>query len=254
MAIFHAVFVCPNPSFSVFLSHFRIEAMEGGKDIFVSPLRPQHVFEGGDLVHVFEGTGVGNKGARSVGWFGRVVGREGSKYLVRNRLLSARGSPNLVDWQFMKLQTDYSLSNGISEERVHYRTLSKRTRERVLASADEQNNNRREQAEKELVRVKKIRTQEKQTYLSRREHIEQQGVAVMKESKFVFDEQVHYWQAKCESLEQQKKSLNYHNRTTSKRKEVLNCLVLSFRVFSCQVYCLVSSCLLLSYFIIFFLV
>ena len=46
---------------------------------------------------------------------------------------------------------------------MHYRTLSKRTRERVLASADEQNNNRREQAEKELVRVKKIRTQEKQS-------------------------------------------------------------------------------------------
>ncbi len=87
--------------------------MEGGKDTFVSPLPPQHVFARGDLVHVFEGTGVGNKGVRSVGWFGRVVGSDGSKYLVRNRLLSAklRGSPNLVDGQFLKLQTDYSLSN-----------------------------------------------------------------------------------------------------------------------------------------------
>ncbi len=48
-------------------------AMEGGNKMFVSPLPPQHVFEGGDLVHVFEGTGAGNKGVRSVGWFGRVV-------------------------------------------------------------------------------------------------------------------------------------------------------------------------------------
>jgi hypothetical protein len=228
--------------------------MEGENEMCVSPLVQLPAFREGDLVHVFEGTGVGKVGNRSVGWFGRVVGSDGSKYLVRNRLLSARGSPNLVDGQFLKLQTDYSLSNGISEERVHYRTLSKRTRERVLASADEQNNNRREQAEKELVRVKKIRTQEKQSYLSRREQIEQQGMAVMKESKSVFDEQVHYWQAKCESLEQQKKSLNDHNRTASKRKEVLNCLVLSFRVFSCHVYCLVSFGLLLSYFVMFFLV
>ena len=51
----------------------------------------------GDLVHVFEGTGVGKEGLRNVGWFGKVVGMEGGAFLVRNRLLAAKGRPNLVD-------------------------------------------------------------------------------------------------------------------------------------------------------------
>ncbi len=59
--------------------------MEVGKDIFLSPGPSCHGFKEGDLVHVFEGTGVGKLWNRSAGWFGRVVGRDGdgNTYFVR---------------------------------------------------------------------------------------------------------------------------------------------------------------------------
>jgi hypothetical protein len=71
--------------------------MEGEKEICVSPLVQLHAFPDGDLVDGFEGTGVGKVGNRSVGWFGRVVGRDGDTYMVRNRLLAGRGSPTRVE-------------------------------------------------------------------------------------------------------------------------------------------------------------
>ena len=90
----------------------------------------------GDLVHVFEGTGAGLVNGRDVGWFGKVVGMEGETYLVRNRLLNGRGPANRVLGQFLKLQKDFGFAMG-GEERVHFRSLSKRTRERLLSSSDE---------------------------------------------------------------------------------------------------------------------
>ncbi len=50
------------------------------------------MFNVGDNVHVFEGTGTGQVKMRSVAWFGRVVGMKEGKYLVRNRILAGRGS------------------------------------------------------------------------------------------------------------------------------------------------------------------
>jgi hypothetical protein len=105
----------------------------------LSPQPPVPFFEGGDMVHVYEGTGVGKKGLRNVGWFGKVIGRERDAYLVRNRLLAAKGRPTLVEAKFIRKQTDFGLECG-SGERVHFRKLSKRTRERILESADEHNN------------------------------------------------------------------------------------------------------------------
>jgi hypothetical protein len=199
---------------------------------------------------VFEGKGVGKLWNRSAGWFRRVVGRDGdgNTYFVRNRILSAKGSSARVDGEYMTLQTDFTLARG-SEERVHFRTLSKRTRERVVASADEHNNARRELAEKELIRVKKLKTLEKESYLLRREQKEQQGVALIIETKAVFDEQLQYWQKKCELLEQQKKSSNEQTKKTSKTKEVLHSLVLSVRVLSFHVY---SFLFRLLYFVVLF--
>jgi hypothetical protein len=107
----------------------------------------------GDLVHVFEGTGAGLVRGRDVGWFGKVVGVEGEFFLVRNRLLNGRGPPNRVEGQYLRLQTDFGLQMG-SEERVHYRTLSKRTRERLLASSDEHNSCAAKKAVRELKKVK----------------------------------------------------------------------------------------------------
>jgi hypothetical protein len=113
--------------------------MEGEKDMFESPPPTEHEFHTGDMVHVFEGTGVGNVKTRHVAWFGRVVGREGDLYLVRNRVLAAKGRPSLVEGKFMQKQTDFGLACG-TEKRVHFGNLTKRTRERILLSADERNN------------------------------------------------------------------------------------------------------------------
>jgi hypothetical protein len=142
--------------------------MEEGRELMLSPEPPVPLFGVGDMVHVFDGTGVGKEGLRNVGWFGKVVGTKGGAYLVRNRLLAAKGSPNLVEGQFMKLQVDYGLDCG-SGERVHYRNLPKRTRERIMNSADERNSWSVKECQKELMKVKKQKTQEKDAYLMRRQ-------------------------------------------------------------------------------------
>ena len=134
--------------------------MEGGEQICVPSSPYVQKFKEGDMVHVFEGTGVGRVENRDVGWFGKVVGREGDFYLVRNRLLAARGRPNRVEAQYMKVQVDFGLTSG-SEERVHFRSLSKRTRDRILLSSDEHNNWQAKDAQKQLVKAKKQKTAEK---------------------------------------------------------------------------------------------
>ncbi len=78
-------------------------------DSLLSPQLPVPIFAEGGMVHVFEGTGVGKESLRNVGWFGKVVGREGDVYLVRNRLLAAKGRPILVEEKFMRIQTDFGL-------------------------------------------------------------------------------------------------------------------------------------------------
>ncbi len=60
------------------------------------------------------------------------------KFLVRNRILAARGSPALDEGQYLQLQTDFGLGVA-SGERTHYRALSKRTRERIEQSVDRRN-------------------------------------------------------------------------------------------------------------------
>ncbi len=78
---------------------------------------------------------------------------------MRNRILDSKGTPTRVDAPFLRLQTDFTLGSG-NEDRVHFRTLSKRSRDRILASADEQNKSRRDVAEKALAHVKKQKTVE----------------------------------------------------------------------------------------------
>ena len=88
---------------------------------------------------------------------------EGETYLVRNRLLNGRGPANRVLGQFLKLQKDFGFQMG-SEERVHFRSLSKRTRERLLSSSDEHNTFAAKKAERELNKVKHQKTQDKEAY------------------------------------------------------------------------------------------
>ncbi len=70
-------------------------------------LSPEHVplFKVGDSVHVIEGTGTGHVKMSSVAWFGRVVGMEEGKFLVRNRIQAGRGSPAMIDGQYLILHT-----------------------------------------------------------------------------------------------------------------------------------------------------
>jgi hypothetical protein len=56
---------------------------------------------------------------------GLLGGRQGDTYLVRNRILSAKGSPTRVDGQYLKLQRDFTLGSG-SEQRIRFWTLSKK--------------------------------------------------------------------------------------------------------------------------------
>jgi hypothetical protein len=199
--------------------------MEGEKDMFPSPSPTVHEFANGDMVHVFEGTGVGNVKMRHAAWFGRVVGREGDTYLVRNRLLVAKGRPVKVDGKFMEKQTDSGLSCG-TQERVHFRTLSKRTRERILHSADEQNNWSAQAAQKELIKVKKQKTEQKDAYIARREKIESQGATFVHQCKTELEQEVQYWQGKYETIKGKFTSTHEDRGQASHKHEVLYCLVL----------------------------
>ena len=188
-------------------------------DSFFSPGPPVPIFGDGDMVHVFEGTGVGKKGGREVGWFGRVVEREGDAYLVRNRLLAAKGRPNLVEGKFMRIQVDFGLECG-SGERVHFRNLGKRTRERILQSADERNNWTAKEALKELTKVKKQKTKEKEAYLLRRERMDEIGTSSRQQTKKDYEEQINFWQIKTEQLEEKMKRNLLNYKRISDKKEV----------------------------------
>ena len=140
-------------------------AMEEDGNSFLSP---EHVplFKVGDSVHVFEGTGTGQVKMRSVAWFGRVVGMKEGKFLVRNRILAARGSPALVEGQYLQLQTDFGLGVA-SGERTHYRTLSKRTRERIEQSVDRRNDGVVKEAREEIKKLKTKQTKVNEAHRDR---------------------------------------------------------------------------------------
>ena len=205
--------------------------MEEGGQTFFSPHTPVPLFAVGDMVHVFEGTGVGKEGLRNVGWFGKVVGREGDAFLVRNRLLAAKGRPNLVEGECMKLQADFGLECG-SAERVHFRNLSKRTRDRIMESADEQNNWVTKSAKKEIVKLKKQNTQQKDAYLLRREQLSSQGVSAMQQNTIDYQQKLKYWQDKSETYQKKLQTVHeIHKRTCLKVQVVSVCLSLGICLF-----------------------
>ncbi len=132
---------------------------------------------------------------------------------MRNRLLNGRGTANRVLGQFIKLQTDFGLQVG-SEERVHFRTLSKRTRERLLARSDEHNNFAAKKAEKELKKVKHQKTQDKETYERRCLRVEEQGAAAQLRNKTEHEGNLVYWQLKAEGLQDKMKTMKVHPNPT----------------------------------------
>ena len=187
-------------------------AMEGDGLSFLSP---EHVplFKVGDSVHVFEGTGSGQVKMRSVAWFGRVVGMKEGKFLVRNRILAARGSPALVEGQYLQLQTDFGLGVA-SGERTHYRTLSKRTRERIEQSVDRRNDGVVKEAREEIKKLKTKQTKDNEAHRDRFGKLSDKSTAAVNEAKLQFKEQLDYWKTKCETLHT-KKVIPYSNPNAS---------------------------------------
>jgi hypothetical protein len=120
---------------------------------------------------------------------------------VRNRILTAKGRPNRVEAQYIKKQVDFGLQSAI-EDRVHFRNLSKRTRDRIMHSSNERNQWETKDAQKQLIKLKKQKTHEKEAYLHRRQQIETQRTSALDQSKYNFEQQVKYWQDKCEVLQQ----------------------------------------------------
>ncbi len=70
----------------------------------------------------------------------------------------------MVEGKFMKLQVDYGLECG-SGEKVHFRNSPKRSRERILNRADERNSWSVKECQKDLTKVKKQKTKEKDAYI-----------------------------------------------------------------------------------------
>ena len=91
----------------------------------------------------------------------------------------------------MKVQVDFGLTSG-SEERVHFRSLSKRTRDRILLSSDEHNNWQAKDAQKQLAKAKKQKTAEKEAYLLRRQQILTQGTSAKDQYTNDFEIQLKY--------------------------------------------------------------
>jgi hypothetical protein len=178
-------------------------------------LSPEHVplFKVGDSVHVFEGTGTGQVKMRSVAWFGRVVGMKEGKFLVRNRILAARGSPALVEGQYLQLQTDFGLGVALGE-RTHYRTLSKRTRDRIEQTVDRRNDGVVKEARDEIKKLKTKQTKDNEAYRDRLGNLSDKSNAAEKEARLQFKEQLDYWKKKCETLHT-KKVIPYSNPNAS---------------------------------------
>ena len=195
--------------------------MEGGDQICVPSTPYGQIFKEGDMVHVFEGTGVGRVKNRDQGWFGKVVGREGGFFLVRNRLLAAKGRPTRVEPQYMKKQVDFGLTSG-SEDRIHFRSLTKRTRDRILQSSDEHNNWQAKDAQKQLVKAKKQKTLEKESYLMRRQQILTQGTSAKDLLTNDFAQQLKYWHEKCDSLQEKLRTNQENTKRTMQKAQVLS--------------------------------
>jgi hypothetical protein len=165
-------------------------------------LRPLFV-KGKDCVQVYEGTGSGQVKMRSVDWFGRVLGMREGKYLVRNRILAGKGSPALIGGEYLTLQKDFGLGVG-TEERTHFRTLSKRTRSRIEESADWRNGFVVREARKEIKKLKTKITTETEAHRDRSEKNAAHGKAVGDQVKVDHKEQLVFWQNKCTTMETKK--------------------------------------------------
>ncbi len=97
-----------------------------------------------------------------------------------------------------------------SDERVHFRSLAKRTRERLLSSSDEHNNFAAKKGERELKKVKHQKTQDKEAYERRRLQLQEQGTTDQLRNKKEYEDNLGYWQLKAEGFTDKLKTMKVH--------------------------------------------
>ena len=121
------------------------------------------------------------------------------KYLVRNRILAGRGSPALIDGQYLTLQTDFGLGVG-SGERTHFRNLTKRTRDRIEESVDRRNEFVVKEAREEIKKLKKEKTEITAAHRERVEKVSETSNAAVNVERLKLKEQLEYWREKTDTL------------------------------------------------------
>jgi hypothetical protein len=133
----------------------------------------------------------------------------------------------------MKLQVDFGLASA-SEERVHFRNLTKRTRDRLIQSSDERNEWEAKDAQKQLIKIKKQKTREKEAYLQRRQQILTQGTSALDQNRYDFEQQLKYWQDKCEGMQQKIKTNTENHKRASQELKVVSFILFVSIILSCH--------------------
>lgn len=124
--------------------------------------------------------------------------------MVRNRILSGRGSPALIEGEYLALQKDFGLGLIRSGERTHYRTLSKRTRARIEESVDRRNGWVVAEARKEIKKLKTKMTTETEAHRERSEKKAAQGKALVSQAIELHKEQMEFLEDKWSASETKK--------------------------------------------------
>ena len=116
----------------------------------------------------------------------------------------------------MTLQKDFGVGLGTGE-RTHFRTLSKRTRERIEESVDRRNGYVVKEARKEIKKLKTKITTETEAHRDRAEKTKTQGKAVVYQCDEDHKGQLEYWHKKCCTLETKKaEQVEQHKMALSK--------------------------------------
>jgi hypothetical protein len=84
----------------------------------------------------------------------------------------------------------------------------------LLARSDEHNNFAAEKAEKDLKKVKRQKTQDKETYERRRLQVEEKGATAQLRNKNEHEGNLVYWQLKAEGLQDKMKTMKVHPNPT----------------------------------------
>ncbi len=87
---------------------------------------------------------------------------------------------------------------------VPYRTLSKRTRDRIEQTVDRRNDGVVKEARDEIKKLKTKQTKDNEAHRDRFGKLSEKSNTAVKEAKLQFKEQLDFWKTKCETLHTKK--------------------------------------------------